>query len=877
MRRSDRLFRLVQLVRGRRLSTRPAWPTPWPRAIGWQVAPGRRAGRLPAHRHWVVMGRSDVREDRIEVRRVWLRGAGQPGAGPWCCRSPPTGRRLDTSLQVGTSVHADLFRYPGRARPARARRVRRHGAPVPRRGCAADVPPARATRSAPRWRPSRGSIAYPSACSPRPPARRWRWVLTDTPARCRSPTAPPASAPLLACSGAGPCRHGRVDPLGLVPLTVHLPDRAVDVGPVADSSFVGAGEQPSTQYWHEMVTVALLGTDRRDPPDAAARRPGRPRRRRTRAHAVAAAAAAGGRVHRRAPRRCGAGPAGRSPVAPPARDPRPLRPPAATGTWRRVVADWPVLEDEWCWRWSRAGRRLAPELVPPCWPPPHRRHARTPCAGRAGPLGDLDDRVVAAPRVHRRSHAARCAGHRRAARAGHRARAGRPAVRSAALASPHVVAAGLARRRVPSPPSRRARQPARPHRARRHCRPLGHALGRRRPHVAVHRPRVRARPTSPTSAITCSPNWSPHDHVRFPRPCCARTPSSEFAARARRAGRGRRPAAPAAAGGSRRGRWSPTCWAARWPTAPSITPKYVGNRRLIEIAVATLATDRALLLLGVPGTAKTWVCEHLAAAISGDSTLLVQGTAGTAEEAIRYGWNYARLLAEGPSRGGARAEPGDAGDARGRDRARRGADPHPADVQDALITILSEKTLPIPELDDEVQALTGFNVIATANDRDRGVNELSSRAAPPVQHGRPAAAGRPPRRRSRSSRAGSRELGAALELPPVPAGARGDPPRGHDLPRAARRRHRGRPDQAQVAVGTLSTAEAISVVTNGLALAAHFGDGALRPTTSRPASSARSSRTRCTTRSSGTSTSRRSSRERAGWADFYDACRELTD
>ena len=82
----------------------------------------------------------------------------------------------------------------------------------------------------------------------------------------------------------------------------------------------------------------------------------------------------------------------------------------------------------------------------------------------------------------------------------------------------------------------------------------------------------------------------------------------------------------------------------------AITPKYVGPRRLMEVAVATLATDRALLLLGVPGTAKTWVSEHLSAAISGDSTLLVQGTAGTAEEAIRYGWNYARLLAEGPSR-----------------------------------------------------------------------------------------------------------------------------------------------------------------------------------------------------------------------------------
>src|SRR5438309_10683380 len=88
-----------------------------------------------------------------------------------------------------------------------------------------------------------------------------------------------------------------------------------------------------------------------------------------------------------------------------------------------------------------------------------------------------------------------------------------------------------------------------------------------------------------------------------------------------------------------------------------VTPKYIGSRRLIEVAVATLATDRALLLLGVPGTAKTWVSEHLAAAVSGDSTLLVQGTSGTPEEAIRYGWNYARLLAEGPPRAAVVASP----------------------------------------------------------------------------------------------------------------------------------------------------------------------------------------------------------------------------
>src|ERR671918_2484378 len=150
-----------------------------------------------------------------------------------------------------------------------------------------------------------------------------------------------------------------------------------------------------------------------------------------------------------------------------------------------------------------------------------------------------------------------------------------------------------------------------------------------------------------------------------------------------------------------------------------VTPKYIGNARTIEIAIATLATDRALLLLGVPGTAKTWLSEHLAAAISGDSTLVVQGTAGTTEEAIRYGWNYARLLAEGPSVDALVPSPV-------MNAMRRGAIARieeltriPADIQDSLITILSEKTLPIPELGLQAQAVKGFNIIATANDRDR--------------------------------------------------------------------------------------------------------------------------------------------------------------
>lgn len=157
-----------------------------------------------------------------------------------------------------------------------------------------------------------------------------------------------------------------------------------------------------------------------------------------------------------------------------------------------------------------------------------------------------------------------------------------------------------------------------------------------------------------------------------------------------------------------------------------ISEKYVGNRRLIETAVATLATDRALLLLGVPGTAKSWVSEHLSAGISGDSTRVIQCTAGTDENQVRYGWNYAQLLAKGPSREALVPTPlyramEEGTLCRLEELTRMGSD-----IQDTLITILSEKMLPIPELNDAVFAKKGFNIIATANNRDKGVNELSS-------------------------------------------------------------------------------------------------------------------------------------------------------
>ena len=157
-----------------------------------------------------------------------------------------------------------------------------------------------------------------------------------------------------------------------------------------------------------------------------------------------------------------------------------------------------------------------------------------------------------------------------------------------------------------------------------------------------------------------------------------------------------------------------------------ISPKYMGNRRLVEIAIATLITDRALLLIGEPGTAKSWLSEHLAAAVNGDSTKVVQGTAGTTEEHIRYSWNYAMLIAKGPCPEAMVKSPVyramESGSIARIEEISRCA----SEVQDALISLLSEKRISVPELGQEVAAQKGFSVIATANTRDKGVNDMSA-------------------------------------------------------------------------------------------------------------------------------------------------------
>jgi MoxR-like ATPase len=262
------------------------------------------------------------------------------------------------------------------------------------------------------------------------------------------------------------------------------------------------------------------------------------------------------------------------------------------------------------------------------------------------------------------------------------------------------------------------------------------------------------------------------------------------------------------------------------PDGSPVTPKYVGDRRLIETAVATLATDRALLLLGVPGTAKSWVSEHLAAAICGDSTLLIQCTAGTDENQVRYGWNYAQLLAHGPSRQALVPTPLFRAMETGKlcrleELTRMGSD-----VQDTLITVLSEKMMPIGELNDAVYAVRGFNVIATANNRDKGVNELSSalkRRFNVVVL--PLPDDMDEEIRIVTKRVG--EMAVGLDLP-APKNVAEEVARVVAIFRELRG---GATLDGKVTLktptGSLSTAEAIAVMIGGLSQAAYFHDGHL--------------------------------------------------
>ena len=257
-----------------------------------------------------------------------------------------------------------------------------------------------------------------------------------------------------------------------------------------------------------------------------------------------------------------------------------------------------------------------------------------------------------------------------------------------------------------------------------------------------------------------------------------------------------------------------------------IQPKYIGNQRIVEIAISTLITDRALLLIGEPGTAKSWLSEHLVAAINGDSTKVVQGTAGTTEEQIRYTWNYAMLIAKGPSDEALIKSPifraMEEGSIARFEEITRCA----SEVQDAMISLLSEKRIAVPELEKEVAAEKGFSLIATANTRDRGVNDMSSAltrrfniivllSPSEIETEIDIVSSRV------ASLASNLELQA--ELPSKDAIEK--------IVTIFRELREGQTLDGKAKVkspsGVLSTAEAISMLTNSMALAGNFGSGSV--------------------------------------------------
>ena len=259
----------------------------------------------------------------------------------------------------------------------------------------------------------------------------------------------------------------------------------------------------------------------------------------------------------------------------------------------------------------------------------------------------------------------------------------------------------------------------------------------------------------------------------------------------------------------------------------TITPKYIGHQRLVEIAISTLVTDRALLLIGEPGTAKSWLSEHLAAAINGDSTKVVQGTAGTTEEQIRYTWNYAMLIARGPShealikspiframesgtlarfeeitrcavRGAGRADLAAVGEAHRRCRSWR----------------------------PRCRRQKGFSIIATANTRDRGVNDMSAalkRRFNMVVLPTPDDAGNRDRDRPQARRASWRSTWSCR---PTSAGRGGGREGRHHLPRAAHRARRSTARTSSRRPPACSPPPRRSrVLANSMALAGNFGTG----------------------------------------------------
>ncbi|PWD51615.1 AAA family ATPase [Serinibacter arcticus] len=258
-----------------------------------------------------------------------------------------------------------------------------------------------------------------------------------------------------------------------------------------------------------------------------------------------------------------------------------------------------------------------------------------------------------------------------------------------------------------------------------------------------------------------------------------------------------------------------------------VSRKYLGNDPLVDRAIVTLLGRQGLMLVGDPGTAKSMLSELLAAAISGTSNLTIQGTAGTTEDHIRYSWNYSLLLAEGPTARALVPSPIHSGLATGRVVRFEELTRCAPEIQDVLVSVLSEKALMVPEMgaDVRVSAAPGFNLIATANLRDRGVNEMSAalKRRFNFETVHPIA--------DRQQEIEVIERQVAVEI------GEAAPPPSRDvidlLVTAFRELRTGRTEQGVAIVApetVMSTAEAVNVAVSSVMEARYFGDGRVTPT-----------------------------------------------
>ncbi|MEO0341376.1 MAG: AAA family ATPase, partial [Bacteroidota bacterium] len=244
------------------------------------------------------------------------------------------------------------------------------------------------------------------------------------------------------------------------------------------------------------------------------------------------------------------------------------------------------------------------------------------------------------------------------------------------------------------------------------------------------------------------------------------------------------------------------------------------------------------------------------------------------EDSLRYSWNYAQLLAEGPSTKALVASPIMAAMEGGKIARIEELTRIPSDVQDTLITILSEKILPIPELNTEIQAKRGFNIIATANDRDKGVNDLSSalrRRFNTVVMPLPANL----EEEIKIVKNRVEALGQSLDLPTSTAPV-------EEIKRLVtifRELRSGKTEDGRTKLkspsSTLSAAEAISVVNNGQSLATHFGDGTIKATDLAAGLLGAVIKDPVQDQLVWKEYLETVMRERKGWEDLYRACKEL--